>query len=123
MRVEFEGGLQAGKRDNKNGDGSEQGEFLHFYVATTIPQMPLSKVDGVVACGNHIFRAEGKRETLGPHWELHKNVMLKFKFSGHAARCVCSQPRSAFLCHHRKCMMKMIPKAYLEARERSERHT
>jgi hypothetical protein len=31
-----------------NGDGGGDGDSLHFYVAITLPQMPLSEIDGVV---------------------------------------------------------------------------
>ena len=32
----------------ENGDGGRDDVSLHFYVAITIPQIPLSKIDGVV---------------------------------------------------------------------------
>ena len=32
----------------ENGDGGGDGDYLHFYVAITLPQMPLSEIDGVV---------------------------------------------------------------------------
>jgi hypothetical protein len=32
----------------ENGDGGRDGDSLCFYVAITLPQMPLSKIDGVV---------------------------------------------------------------------------
>ena len=32
----------------ENGDGGGDGNSLRFYVAITLPQMPLSKIDGVV---------------------------------------------------------------------------
>ena len=32
----------------KNGDGGGDDDFLRFYVAITISQIPLSKIDGVV---------------------------------------------------------------------------
>ena len=32
----------------ENGDGGGDDDSLHFYVAITIPQIPLSKIDGVV---------------------------------------------------------------------------
>jgi hypothetical protein len=44
----------------ENEDGGGDGDSLHFYVAITLPQMPLSEIDGVV---NLFFRVEGKRET------------------------------------------------------------
>ena len=32
----------------ENGDGGGDGDYLHFYVAITLPQMPLFEIDGVV---------------------------------------------------------------------------
>ena len=32
----------------ENGDGGRDNDSLHFYVAITLPQMPLSKIDGMV---------------------------------------------------------------------------
>ena len=32
----------------ENGDGGGDDDSLHFYVAITIPQIPLSEIDGVV---------------------------------------------------------------------------
>ena len=32
----------------ENGDAGRDGDSLHFYVASTIPQMPLPKINGVV---------------------------------------------------------------------------
>ena len=32
----------------ENGDGGGDGDSLCFYVAITLPQMPLSEIDGVV---------------------------------------------------------------------------
>ena len=32
----------------ENGDGGRDGDPLRFYVAITLPQMPLSEIDGVV---------------------------------------------------------------------------
>ena len=32
----------------ENGDGGGDGDSLRFYVAITLPQMPLSEIDGVV---------------------------------------------------------------------------
>ena len=35
----------------ENGGGGEDGDSLCFYVAITLPQMPLSKIDGMVRVG------------------------------------------------------------------------
>jgi hypothetical protein len=32
----------------ENGDGGGDGDSLRFYVAITLPQIPLSEIDGVV---------------------------------------------------------------------------
>jgi hypothetical protein len=37
------------RRDGlENGDGGRDGDYLRFYVAIILPQMPLSKIDGIV---------------------------------------------------------------------------
>ena len=45
-------GLRFGARGEmvrlENGDGGRDGDSLRFYVAITLPQIPLSKIDGVV---------------------------------------------------------------------------
>ena len=35
----------------ENGDGGRDDDSLCFYVAITLPQMPLSKIDGMVRVG------------------------------------------------------------------------
>ena len=52
-RVEREAmGLGFGARGEmvrlENGDGGGDGDSLRFYVAITLPQMPLSEIDGVL---------------------------------------------------------------------------
>ena len=42
--------------ENEDGDGD--GDFLHFYVAITLPQIPLSEIDGVV----NLFSARRAKE-------------------------------------------------------------
>ena len=42
----------------ENGDGGEDNDSLLFYVAITLPQMPLSKIDGVV----NLFSARRAKE-------------------------------------------------------------
>ena len=34
--------------ENGDGGGDGDGDSLHFYVAITLPQMPLSEIDGMV---------------------------------------------------------------------------
>ena len=43
----------------ENGDGGGESDSLHFYVAITLPQMPLSEIDGVV---NLFFVRRAKRD-------------------------------------------------------------
>ena len=43
----------------ENGDGGGDGDSLCFYVAITIPQIPLSKIDGMV---NQFPQGGRKRE-------------------------------------------------------------
>ena len=43
----------------ENGDGGGDGNSLRFYVAITLPQMPLSEIDGVV----NLFSAWREKET------------------------------------------------------------
>ena len=42
----------------KNRDGGGDGDSLRFYVAITLPQMPLSEIDGVV----NLFSARRAKE-------------------------------------------------------------
>ena len=42
----------------ENGDGGGDGDSLRFYVAITLPQMPLSEIDGVV----NLFSARRAKE-------------------------------------------------------------
>ena len=46
MGLGFRAGGETMRREN--GDGGRDGDSLHFYVAITLPQMPLSEIDGVV---------------------------------------------------------------------------
>ena len=45
----------------ENGDGGGDGDFLRCYVAITLPQMTLSKIDGVV---NQFFVRRAKERDL-----------------------------------------------------------
>ena len=45
----------------ENGDGGRDDDSLRFYVAITIPQIPLSEIDGVV---NHFFARRAKERDL-----------------------------------------------------------
>ena len=44
----------------ENGGGGEDGDSLCFYVAITLPQMPLSEIDGVV----NLFSARRAKESV-----------------------------------------------------------
>ena len=44
--------------EQENGDGGGDGDSLRFYVASTIPQMPFSEIDGVV----NLFSARRAKE-------------------------------------------------------------
>ena len=46
MGLGFGAGGEMVRLENRDGDGD--GDCLCFYVAITLPQMPLSKIDGVV---------------------------------------------------------------------------
>ena len=65
----------------ENGDGGRDNNSLHFYVAITLPQMPLSKIDGMV---NQFFaqRAKERHLIFGACWRDY-SVWCEIKFSGH----------------------------------------
>ena len=46
MGLGFEAGGETVRVEN--GDGGRDGDSLRFYMAITLPQMPLSEIDGVV---------------------------------------------------------------------------
>ena len=51
----------------ENGDGGGDGDSLCFYVAITLPQMPLSKIDGVVNLFS-AWRAKERHLIFGACW-------------------------------------------------------
>ena len=51
----------------ENGDGGGDGDSLPFYVASTIPQMPLSKIDGVVNLFS-VLKAKERHLIFGACW-------------------------------------------------------
>jgi hypothetical protein len=64
----------------ENGDGGRDGNSLRFYVAITLPQMPLSKIDGVV----NLFSAQRAKERhliFDACWQ-DCSAWCKIKFSG-----------------------------------------
>ena len=51
----------------ENGDGGGDGESLRFYVAITLPQMPLSEINGVVNLFS-TWRAKERHLIFGACW-------------------------------------------------------
>ena len=51
----------------ENGDGGRDDDCLHFYVAIRLPQMPLSKIDGVVNIFSSL-RAKERHLIFGACW-------------------------------------------------------
>ena len=51
----------------ENGDGGKDGDTLRFYVAITLPQMPLSEIDGVVNLFS-TWRAKERHLIFGACW-------------------------------------------------------
>ena len=51
----------------ENGDGGGDGDSLRFYVAITLPQMPLSEIDGVVNLFS-VLRAKERHLIFGACW-------------------------------------------------------
>ena len=51
----------------ENGDGGGDGNSLRFYVAITLPQIPLSEIDGVVNLFS-AWRAKERRLIFGACW-------------------------------------------------------
>ena len=68
----------------ENGDGGGDGDSLRFYVAITLPQMPLSEIDGVV---NLFFarRAKERHLIFGACWR-DCSARYETKFSGCVGR-------------------------------------
>ena len=64
----------------ENGDRGEDSDSLRFYVAITLPHMPLSKIDGMV---NQFFpcRAKERHLIFGACWR-DCSVWYEIKFSG-----------------------------------------
>ena len=72
----------------ENRDGGGYGDSLYFYVAITLPQMPLSEIDGVV---NLFSMQRAKRDIIfGACWrDCSARCEIKFS-SRHTTRLVCS---------------------------------
>ena len=67
-----------------NGDGGRDGDSLRFYVASTIPQMPLSEIDGVVNLFS-AWRAKERHLSFSVYW-WDCLAWCEIKFSGHVGR-------------------------------------
>ena len=77
-------GLRFGARGEmvrlENGDGGGDGDSLRFYVAITLPQMPLSEIDGVLNLFS-TWRAKERHLIFGACWQ-DCSVQCEIKFSG-----------------------------------------
>jgi hypothetical protein len=90
----------------ENGDGGGDGDSLHFYVSITLPQMPLSEIDGLV----NLFsarRAKKRYLIFGACWRDY-SARCEIKF----LRCVGgttqrgAQQRPEFIsCFNRKMIV------------------
>ena len=64
----------------ENGDGSKDGISFCFYVAITLPQIPLSEIDGVVNLF-FVWRAKERHLIFGAYWQ-DCSARCKIKFLG-----------------------------------------
>ena len=78
----------------EDGDGGGDGDSLHFYVAITVPQMPLSKIDGMVnlistwkAKERHLFFSACWR-----HYSARCEIFAGNQIFARANLLVCSGP-------------------------------
>jgi hypothetical protein len=118
-RLESEAGWQRGRLESRegghgsrsggemvqleNGDRGGDGDSLRFYVAITLPQMPLAEIDGVV---NLIFawRAKERHLIFGACWRDY-STRYEIKFSGRVggpARRGAQQRPKFILCFNTK---------------------
>ena len=87
----------------ENGDGGRDGDSLRFYVAITLPQMPLSEIVGVV----NLFstrRAKERHLILGACWR-DCSARCEIKFSrrvGGTARRGAQQRLEFIPCFNKK---------------------
>ena len=65
MGLGFEAGGETVQLEN--GDGGGDSDSLRFYVAITLPQMPLSEIDGVVNLFS-MWRAKERHLIFGACW-------------------------------------------------------
>ena len=90
MRLGFGAGGETVQLEN--GDGGGDGDSLRFYVAITLPQMPLSEIDGMV----NLFSAWRAKEThliFGAcWWDCLTRCKIKF-LGGHTALFAQQRPK------------------------------
>ena len=82
MRLGFRAGGEMVRLENE--DGGRDDESLCFYVAITLPQMPLSEIDGVV----NLFSARRTKERhliFGACWR-DCSARCEIKFLGRVGR-------------------------------------
>ena len=87
--------------ENEHGGGD--GDSLRFYVAITLPQMPLSEIDGVVNLSS--ARRAKERHLIFGAWLRDYSVRCKIKFLGRVGRTARrgAQQRPEFIpCFNRK---------------------
>ena len=84
----------------ENGDGGRDDDSLHFYVAIILPQMPLSKIDGMVNLFS-MQRAKERHLIFGACWR-DCSARCEIKFSG-GQTTPSAQQRPEFIpCFNRK---------------------
>jgi hypothetical protein len=92
----------------ENGDGGKDGDYLRFYVAITLPQMPLSEIDGVV----NLFSARRAKERhliFGTCWQDCLG-WCEIKFSRHVGGT--TQHTGSVLCRDRNLFRVLIGNDY-----------
>ena len=77
----------------ENRDGGGDGDSLHFYVAITLPQMPLSEIDDVV----NLFsarRAKERHQIFGACWRDSARRGAKSNFWAGRPPCLLSRDQN-----------------------------
>jgi hypothetical protein len=93
----------------ENGYGGGDGDSLHFYVAITLPQMPLSEIEGVVNLFS-AWRAKERHLIFGACWRDY-TAWCEIKFSGcvgGTARCGAQQRLEFIPCFNRKWLRQNV---------------
>jgi hypothetical protein len=93
----------------ENGDGGGDNDFLRFYVAIIVPQMPLSEIDGMVNLIS-AWRAKERHLIFYACWRhclARCEIFAENQIYARANLPVFSQQRSEFIpCFNRKCLQK-----------------